>query len=153
MKTWQLTLAACATALALGGCATGAQYRERQDAELALFQRHAGAPVDRIRTYFGIDGWKALSPTKLAIWTTVNRAYLLTLGAPCSGLEFQQSIAISSTNNTVHRRFDTVRFEHQTCFIDTIEPVDYKALKLARRADGEKSAMREATDRAVAAQD
>jgi len=118
----------------MAGCVSSTEYRDRQNAELALFERHAGAPVDRIRTYFGIDRWQSLSPTKLAIWTTVNRAYLLTLGAPCSGLEFQQSIAISSSNNTVYRRFDKVQFDNQTCFIEGIEPVDYKALKVARRA-------------------
>lgn len=128
-------LGTTALALSLAACTTTAAFRERQNAELARYEAHAGAPVDEIRAFTGVDQWQSLSPTKLAIWTSVNRAYLLTLRAPCNGLEFQSAIGISSTNNIIMRRFDKVVFENQQCFIEEIRPVDYKAMKQQRRAD------------------
>ncbi len=123
-----------ALVLALGACVSSREFRERQDANLAQFEAHAGQPVEQIRTFMGIDRWQALAPDKVVIWTSVNRAWLLTLRAPCSGLEFQQSIGISSTNNIIDRRFDKIYFENQVCFFSQIQPVDYKALKQERRA-------------------
>ena len=119
--------------LAAAGCASSAEYRLRHDAQLAMYEKHASAPVDRIRTFNGIDRWESLSPDKLVIFPSVNRAYLLTLDSPCSGIEFQHTIGITSTNNTVHRRFDKVEFEHTVCFIEQINPIDYKALRKERR--------------------
>ena len=124
-----------ALVLALGACASNREFRERQDATLAQFEAHAGQPVEQIRTFMGIDRWQALAPDKVVIWTSVNRAWLLTLRAPCSGLEFQQTIGISSNNNIIDRRFDKIYFENQMCFFSQIQPVDYKALKQERRAE------------------
>ncbi len=117
----------------LAACTSSAAFREKRNAELAIFEDHAGAPIDRIRTFNGIDRWQALSENKIAIWTSVNRAYLLTLDEPCSGLEFQHTIGISSTNSTVHRRFDKVEFERRVCFIEQIRPIDYKGLRATQR--------------------
>lgn len=131
----RIVVTAAALALTLSACTTSAAFRERQNAELARFEAHAGAPVDKIHAFTGVDQWQSLSPTKLAIWTSVNRAYLLTLRAPCNGLEFQSAIGISSTNNIIVRRFDKVVFENQQCFIEEIRPVDYKAMKQQRRSE------------------
>lgn len=122
--------------LFLGACAN-APYRERQDAELARFEAHAGNPVEQIRTFQGIDRWQALAADKIVIWTSVNRAYLLTTRAPCSGLEFQQTIGVSSTNSIIDRRFDKIYFENQVCLLAQIRPVDYKAMKQQRRAEAD----------------
>ena len=137
MNTLQRLGLLCAGALSMIGCVSSTEYRERQDVELAMYEEYAGAPVDRIRTFNGIDRWQSLSPSKLVVWTTVNRAWLLTLSAPCSGIEFQHTINISSTNSTVYRRFDKVEFEHQVCFIRQIHPIDYKTLKRERREKSE----------------
>lgn len=126
---------AVGAALALASCAGSASYRARQDAELARFEQHTGKPIERIRAFMGVDRWQSLSPVKLAIWTGVNRAYLLTLRAPCNGLEFQTAIGISSTNHIIERRFDKVYFENQVCYIAEIRPVDYKAMKQERRTE------------------
>ena len=126
--------------LLLGACAgAGKDFRARQDAELASFQKFAGEPVEQVRTLNGVDRWQSLSPLHLAVWTSVNRAYLFTLRAPCNGLEFQDAIVITETNRVIHRRFDRVRFENQHCYIEEIRPVDYKALKVARREAAKQS--------------
>jgi hypothetical protein len=128
-------LFAAALVLTLLACTTPAQFGARENAELARFERHAGAPVERINTYTGLDQWRSFSPDKLAIWTGVNRVFLLTLRAPCSGLEFQQTLAISSSNNIIDRRFDKVHVDGLVCFIAEIRPVDYRALKQEERAN------------------
>ena len=119
-------------ALALGACASAGDYRAKQDAKLAAYEKHAGAPVKEIRMYTGLDHWDALAPDRLVVFMGVNRAYLLSLRAPCSGLEFEQAIGISSSNGVINARFDKVTFDHQHCYIDEIRPVDYKALKRER---------------------
>lgn len=121
----------------LGACASTA-LKEREAARLAEFERYAGAPVEEIRA-FQLRDFTSLGDTRLVVWTGVNRAYLLRLRAPCTGLEFQERIAITSTHSVVSRRFDTVRFEREQCRIDEIRPVDYKALKQARRAAKDES--------------
>ncbi len=132
-------LVAIGLLLGLSACTTPAEFRSRQDAELARFEKHAGAPVDRINTYTGVEHWQSLSADKLVIWIGVNRVFLLTLRAPCSGLEFQQTIAISSTNNIIDRRFDKVHVDRLSCYISEIRPIDYKALKQEARASREDS--------------
>jgi len=123
--------------LTVTGAVEASDYRQRKSTELALYEQYAQEPVDRIRTFFGVDRWQSLGPDKLVIWTSVNRAWLLTLTAACSGIEFQHTIGISSTNNTIYRRFDKIQFEHQMCFIDEIRPIDYKTLKRERRERNE----------------
>ena len=130
---------AAVLALSLAACAMPGAYRERRDADLERFEKHAGQPVDRINAFMGVDRWRLLSTDKLVIWTSVNRAYLMTLRGPCSGLEFQQAIGISSTNKVIDRRFDKIHFENQLCYIGEIRPVDYKAMKQERRAEKEAS--------------
>lgn len=131
MHAIRVATVAC-LAVALGACASAGEYRAKQDARLATYEKYAGEPVKEIRMYTGLDHWDALAPDRLVVFMGVNRAYLLNLRAPCSGLEFQQGIGISSSNGVVHARFDKVTFEHQICYIDEIRPVDYKALKRER---------------------
>ncbi|MBL8242593.1 MAG: hypothetical protein JNL89_00285 [Rhodanobacteraceae bacterium] len=131
MDAMRVVAMAC-LATVLGACASGAEYRAKQDARLATYERFAGAPVKQIRMYTGLDHWDALAPDRLVVFLGVNRAYLLSLRAPCSGLEFQQAIGISSSNGVIHARFDKVTYEHQVCYIEEIRPVDYKGLKRER---------------------
>ena len=131
----RVVIAAAGLAFGASACSTSAGLRVGEDAQLARFERHAGAPVERINTYSGLDRWQSLAPDKLAIWIGVNRVFLLTLRAPCSGLEFQQALAITSTNNIIDRRFDRVQVDGLSCFISEIRPVDYKALKQEERAE------------------
>ena len=129
------TLGAVGLLLGLSACTSSLSYLERQDGELARFEKHAGEPIERIRAFQGVDQWQALSPLKLVIWTGVSRAYLLTMRAPCTGLEYQEAIAITSTNNIIDVHFDSVRFEQQVCHLSEIRPVDYKTLQQERRGE------------------
>ena len=55
-------LAAATFVLALSACATSSEFRDRENAELARFETHAGAPIERINTYTGLDHWRSLAP-------------------------------------------------------------------------------------------
>lgn len=122
------TLAACASA--------GPKLDDAQ--RLALYRDHAGAPVDRFQYFGRIDGWTPLGDSALALWTRPSQAYLLELQGRCQDLEFAQAISVTNQMGSVHRRFDKVIVLGQQsikipCFIDSIRPLDVKALKQAQK--------------------
>ncbi len=122
------------TVLLLAGCAGKGDLARREAAELALYQQYAGAPVARIQTFTGIDRWHRIDDRHVVIWTGVSRAWLLGLRVACPGLAFQHRIRVSSNNGGVSSRFDAIEFGVDRCPIETIRPVDYKALRKQRGA-------------------
>lgn len=132
-----------ALALAAGlatGCASDAGLRN--DAKLALYRQHAGAPVDSFRYLGRITSWTPLGPESLAIWTAPSEAWLLEVYGPCSDLEFAQAIQLSASVGRVHARFDRVTplgtgVGPVSCHIREIRPLDTRALKEARRSVSE----------------
>jgi len=120
---WLLGLVACA--------APGPA--QRMAARLQQFEAVAGAPVESFH-FWQLDRWEPLGERHVAVWTRVNEAYLIEVREPCSGLDFARSIALTSTQNRVQRRFDSVLFEHQRCRIESIRPVDGREFKRLARA-------------------
>ena len=123
--------------VALAACASTGRMNDQQ--KLALYRAHAGAPVTRFRYLGRFDNWTDLGDTALAIWTRPNEAWLLELGASCSGLSFAHAIGLTSTVGMVSARFDNVLVHNGgvaeiPCRIETIRPLDAKALKAAERA-------------------
>ncbi len=125
-----VTVLVCLTLLA--ACATSPGPREREAARLAEFEAVAGEPVDSFN-FWDLQRWELLGPQSVAVWTRVNQAWLIDVELPCFGLEFAPAIALSSSQNRVSRRFDSVLFGRERCQISQIRPVDGKALKAARR--------------------
>ncbi|TQV72686.1 hypothetical protein FKG94_18530 [Exilibacterium tricleocarpae] len=64
--------------------------------------------VERFQNW-SIDGWYPVDKQSLIVRTSPSTAYLLILDRKLHDLRFSNGIAISSTGNTVHERFDTVR--------------------------------------------
>ena len=96
------------TAAVLAGCA-GQSPRERDTEAYELYRDFAGAPIDEF-TYLGnYDGWRSLGKNVLAVQTGMRDAYLITVQGPCSELSFANTIALTSTGNTVRRGLDSVR--------------------------------------------
>jgi hypothetical protein len=126
---------------ALAACAS---YPRLTDAErLTLYRDHAGEPVSSFR-YVGssLNGWTPLGDSTLAVWTRPNQAFLLELMGPCMDLNFAQAISVSNMMGQVSARFDSVRVVggmsnnmRMPCRIDSIRPLDVKAL---RKAEAEK---------------
>ncbi|RYG14085.1 MAG: hypothetical protein EON92_03380 [Burkholderiales bacterium] len=124
-------------AVAMAGCST----TRMSDAEtLALYRGHAGEPVKDFKYFGQINGWTPLGNAALAVWTKPNQAYLLELYGPCPDLDFAPAMSLSNMMNQVSAGFDNV-YVHGggaaairiPCRIETIRPLDVKALKQAQR--------------------
>lgn len=131
-------MVAALLAVALAACSS---YPKLSDAErLDLYRSHAGQPA-RDFSYFGsLNGWTPLGDKALAVWTRPNQAYLLELMGPCFDLDYAPAISISNMMGRVSARFDSVRVlggasnpMRIPCRIDTIRPLNVKALKQAEK--------------------
>jgi len=121
-------------ALLLAGAAAFpaiAQQTSSERADLARYQKYAGAPVDNVR-YFQINGFQYLAPDKVAVWFGVNKLYLLTVETPCNNLAFANGIGLTAKNQMLYKNFDFVTFDHQRCKILKIEPVNELKMKQDR---------------------
>ncbi|HEY5971259.1 MAG TPA: DUF6491 family protein [Pseudoxanthomonas sp.] len=123
--------------LLLGACST----TQMSDAEtLALYKTHAGEPVNSFRYFGHINGWTPLGDSALAVWTKPSQAYLLELYGSCTDLEYAPAISLSNMMSQVSARFDNVYVHgggaggiRLPCRIETIRPLDVKALKQAQK--------------------
>jgi hypothetical protein len=129
-------------ALLLAGFAAWPAWGQQTDSEradLARYQKYAGAPVDHVR-YFQINGFQYLAPDKVAIWFGVNKLYLLTVETPCRNLAFANGIGLTARDRILYRDFDFVTFDHQRCRITKIEPVDELKMKQDRAKEKQAAA-------------
>jgi hypothetical protein len=123
-----------AALLLLLGTAAAADTRETMARNRALYERHAGAEVDEIRSWKLYD-WLPLGSDALAVWTRPNAGvYLIEVDQPCTELEYAMTIGVSSTTRTVSRQFDRVTVGRESCGIERIREVDYSALRAERVA-------------------
>jgi hypothetical protein len=112
----------------------------QSDAEkLALYRGHSGEPVKDFQYFGRLSGWTPLGEAALAVWTKPNEAYLLEIYGPCPDLEFAPAIGLSNHMSRVSARFDSVTplgggtgSMRIPCRIETIRPLDVKALKQAQ---------------------
>lgn len=133
VATFFQRIAILALTLAVVGCAAGgAGPADRDAAQLERYRAFAGAPVKDFH-FWQLDRWEVLGDLELVVWTSPREAYLLQLQRPCTGLTFANTIALTSTQQRVYSRFDSVLFENQRCRISEIRGVDGKAYKAARR--------------------
>lgn len=133
-------LAAISAVLLLAGCATG---RLSDTQRLALYQQHAGAPVNQIR-YLDPMGWDRIDDQHVVLQMRPNESWLLRLSGPClqwsGGSPF---IGLSSFGGMTLSRFDKVialGSQQLSCLIQEIRPLDVKALKAAEKALREQGA-------------
>jgi Family of unknown function (DUF6491) len=109
---------------------------QRQDAtEHARFDAYAGKPVAQFTWLTSQHGTSAISKNQLVVWTDINRPYLITVVQPCPDLMLANGIAITSTIDTVHARADYVIARGFHCEIQTIQPIDYLAMRRAIRRE------------------
>lgn len=128
--TQWISAAVLAVTLALPALAHG----DSQSTRLAQFEQYAGKPVAQIR-YFQLLNYETLSDDTIAVWKGVNKVFLIKVLPPCQGLQFANAMHL--TNSMTHvftQKFDHVIFADQRCAIAWIKPVDYKAMRAAKRA-------------------
>jgi len=123
-------------AAVLAGCASN---RINDDERLALYRAHAGAPVRDFQYFGSLNGWSNLGNTALAVWTKPGTAYLLELAGPCNDLDYAPAISITNMMGRVSSKFDDVivvggpRTIRMPCRIDSIRPLDVKALRVSEQ--------------------
>jgi Family of unknown function (DUF6491) len=127
-------LMALVTALGLtAGCVAVPPSKEDLATE-ANFLKYAGPPIESF-TYLGrYDGFRTVGDKVVVIFTTINDAYLIRVLDPCIQLRFADRVGLTSSSNTVNRHFDFVLADQVRCRIDTIQHIDYLAMKKARSA-------------------
>lgn len=107
---------------------TQAQTRKTQQENLERFEKYAGAPVDQFQ-FWSLYKWQLVGPTKVVVWPTINEAYLLTVNEPCPGLEWANTIGVTSKEgHLVSSKFDFVTYGKGQCQISEIRPIDYKTM-------------------------
>ena len=120
------------TTTALAGLAAlpcHADTKELMQKNLEIFERYAGAPVEQINAFHGVDNWKPLGADAIAVWTTQRDVYLVKVELPCNGLAWTNGIHLSYHHTVIQARFDSVEFGSQRCRIEEIRPVDYAAAR------------------------
>ena len=112
---------------------TFAQTAEKQDKALNEYLPYAGEPVDRFQ-FWDLQRWELVGDYKVVVWPRLNEAYLLTVDPPCQDLRWAQKIGVTSTANSVSKRFDSVLVGKFKCRINEIRPIDYKKYLADRKA-------------------
>jgi hypothetical protein len=110
--------------------AAGAQAdtRAHQEEELARFQQYAGPPVEQF-TMYDLWKWQGLGPRDIAVWTTINDAYLIRVEKSCNNLDWTHGLSLTQKmRQQVTQKFDYVVLGSQHCKIEEIRPVDYRAM-------------------------
>jgi hypothetical protein len=137
MNIMMKSISGLAMALALGACST---TRQSEAETMALYKAHAGEPVKDFQYFGQINGWTPLGDSALAVWTKPSQAYLLELYGPCTDLDYAPAISLSNMMSRVSARFDSVTVHgggsgsmRMPCRINTIRPLDVKALKQAQK--------------------
>lgn len=126
-------LAVAAAMLLAAGCAGPAPRDEAPTPEqtrLAVYQRHAGESRDSV-VFPRVDGWSALPGEFIAVRTSSDKYFLLTLELACSeSFRVGPNIRIAieqDTRNTLHR-FDQVLIGDSRCRIQRIQPLDAEGI-------------------------
>jgi hypothetical protein len=116
--------------------------------KLTLYRDHAGEPVKDFRYLGHLNGWAPIGDSALAVWTRPSEAYLLELTGRCQDLEYAMAISITQFGNRVTARFDDVlplgagtSSIKIPCRIETIRPLDVKALRASEKELREASAV------------
>jgi hypothetical protein len=107
----------------MAGCATAPTKQ--------TFLQYAGPPIESFTDLGHYNGFRTLGGQDLVIWTTINDAYLIKVLEPCLNLPYANRVDLTSAAKTVTRSIDWVIFDRGRCRIDTIQHVDYGAMKKA----------------------
>jgi hypothetical protein len=139
-----------AAATALSGCATDGKQTDAE--KLAFYRSYAGAPVKDFQYFGRLNGWAPLGDGALAVWTKPAEGYLLELTGPCQDLDYAPAISITQFGSRVSARFDEVvpvgggtASIKIPCRIETIRPLDVKALRAGQKELREAAAVERQT--------
>lgn len=129
MKSWTLSLM---MVLSLSACAS---YRLSDTERLALYEGHAGAPVEKIN-YTTPIGWDRVDDQHVALDMRPGQRWLLKLSGPCLKMSSGASaLRLSPLGGIVLSRFDRLELSGSrvSCRIEEIRPVDLVGLRAAEK--------------------
>ena len=115
-------------ALTVSACASSPERLQLRQQELAAYEKHAGAEVDRIRS-FRVSGWQSVSDRSLLLEARLNEWYLVDVYGPCLDLPFATTIGVQTSMNQVQAKFDSIIVNGHPCRIERIRPVDQRAVR------------------------
>lgn len=130
-------IAAAVLACSLVACASTGKLSSAE--RLEMYRAHAGAEVKSFQYFGSLNGWTELGNNALAVWTKPNQAWLLSLSGPCPDLSFAPAISVTNMMGQVSARFDNVIVHgagpgpQMPCRIQTIQPLDVKALRASEK--------------------
>jgi len=125
------------SAAVLSGCATDGKQTDGE--KLAFYRGHAGEPVKDFQYFGRLNGWTPLGDDALAVWTKPSEGYLLELSGPCQDLDYAMAVSITQFGSRVSRFDEVVPLGAGTssikipCRIQTIRPLDVKALRASQK--------------------
>ncbi|MDE2406857.1 MAG: hypothetical protein KGL91_03225 [Xanthomonadaceae bacterium] len=122
--------------LAVFGLSACASTRISDSDKLALYQRHAGAPVKQVR-YYDPMGWDRVDDQHLVLQMRPRESWLLTLAGPCLGWGMSSPfVGVSSFNGMTLSTFDKILVPGVPggCMIREIRPLDMKAIRAGEDA-------------------
>lgn len=121
--------AIAATLTVLAACSAGIPLRQDPEAVRNRYEAYAGAAVDHFTWLGRYDGWEALGPDELVLFTSVNSAYLLKVSPPCNDLRGAERVGLTSTGGAVYARLDSVTTRGWRCRILQIRKLDYRRMQ------------------------
>lgn len=115
-------------AVILSACATSPERLQLRQQELAAYEKHAGAEVDRIRS-FRVSSWQSVSDSSLLLEARLNEWYLVDVFRPCLDLPFATTIGVQTSMSMVQAKFDSIIVNGQPCRIERIRPINERAVR------------------------
>ncbi|MBO9664941.1 DUF6491 family protein [Dokdonella sp.] len=86
-------------------------------------------PVDQF-PFQSLQKWQAVAADKVAVWSTADDAYLLTVETPCAQLQTATDLGLTpQTAGIVMRQSDSVTAGSDRCRILEIEPIDTERME------------------------
>lgn len=125
-----ITTILLATAVLTSSAATAS----RESEQLARYEQFAKPPVQDM-PFWRMDGYESLGRDAVMVWTSVKDAWLIRVYEPCSDLEWANSIGLTSNMHRVSTKFDFVLARKSRCMIKSIQPVDYRAYREAKKQE------------------
>jgi hypothetical protein len=118
-----------ATLIVLAACSAGIPVRQDPEEVRNRYEAYAGAAVDHFTWLGRYDGWEALGPDELVLFTSANNAYLIKVSPPCNDLRGAERVGLTSTGGSVYARLDSVTTRGWRCRILQIRKLDYRRMK------------------------
>ena len=115
-----------AAAVLTGACVHTPTYEERY----AKYEPYLGEPVDSI-TALTKDSWVPISRTQLVLYTTFDKAYMLTVTGNCPELPYTHAVGVTSTTSQI-TTLDSVIVRGNRCPIQLIQPIDVRRMNADR---------------------